>query len=249
MKIAEIVEGLPLTDKVYLRDSYLRESPTKLLRVVKEKGSRYYVVISSSIFHPLGGGQPSDRGWLTGEVRFEVKKALESGGVIVLYGKLLEGGLVDGMEVTQELDWERRYYIMRLHTAGHIIDRAVTEVVGRSVNTLGAFHGPPRAYVEYDALLDGSLLDEVEMRANEFLDGRRVFILEVSREELPSRIYGAPNLGRLPKMDSYRVVEIEGVNAIPCSGTHVRSTSEVGVIRILGVERIEGGTRLFYDVE
>ncbi len=249
MKISDLVEGLPPTEKLYLVDSYLRKAPTKLIRVVKEKGSRYYVVPAHSIFHPLGGGQPSDRGWLTGDVRFEVKKALESGGVIVLYGKLVEGELVEGMEVTQELDWERRYYIMRLHTAGHVIDRAVSDVVGRRVNTLGALHGPPKAYVEYGARMDDLLLGEIEERANELLDERRVLILEVSRDELPSKIYGAPNLGRLPEMDRYRVVEIEGVNAIPCSGTHVKNTSEIGSIRLLGLEEIEGGVRLFYDVK
>ncbi len=249
MKIAEVVEGLPPTEKLYLRDSYLRRAPTRLLRVVKEKGSRYYVVPTSSIFHPLGGGQPSDMGWLTGEVKFEVKKALEGGRVIVLYGKLLEGELVEGMEVTQELDWERRYYIMRLHTAGHVIDRAVSDVIGERVSTLGALHGPPRAYVEYGAPIDSSLLREIEERANKLLDDRRVLVLEVSREELPSRIYGAPNFGRLPEMDRYRVVEVEGVNAIPCSGTHVKSTSEIGSIRLLGIEEIEGGVRLFYDVK
>ncbi len=249
MKISGIVGDLHPTKKLYLKDSYLRNAPTKLLKAVREKGSKYYVVTTSSIFHPLGGGQPSDRGWLTGDIKFEVKKALESEGVIVLYGKLMEGELVEGMEVTQELDWERRYYIMRLHTAGHVIDRAVSDVVGRRVNTLGALHGPPKAYVEYAATMDDSLLSEIEERANELLDERRVLVLEVSKEELPSKIYGAPNLGRLPEMDRYRVVEIEGVNAIPCSGTHVKNTSEIGGIRLLGLEEIEDGVRLFYDVK
>ena len=248
MKLTEIVEGLQETEKLYLKDSYLKKAPARVLRVVREKGRRYYVVTDPSIFHPLGGGQPSDRGWLTGDVTFEVKKVLESNEVIVLYGKLIDGELVEGMDVTQELDWDRRYYVMRLHTAGHVIDRAVSDILGHNVETLGALHGPPRAYVEYGASMDDSLLEEIERKANELLDSRRVIITEVSREELPKRIYGAPNLGRLPEMETYRIVEIEGVNAIPCSGTHVRNTSEIGRIQILGLEEVEGGVRLFYDV-
>ncbi len=249
MKLTEIVEGLQATEKLYLKDSYLKKASARVLRVVREKGRRYYLVTTPSIFHPLSGGQPSDRGWLTGDVTFEVKKVLESDGVIVLYGKLIEGELVEGMDVTQVLDWERRYYIMRLHTAGHVIDRAVSDILGRSVRTLGALHGPPRAYVEYGTSMSSSLLSEIERRANELLDSRHVLVLEVSREELPKRIYGAPNLGRLPELASYRIVEIEGVNAIPCSGTHVKNTSEIGRIEILGLEEIEGGVRLFYDVK
>lgn len=249
MKISEVAEGLPPTKKLYLYDSYLRRAPTKVMRVAREKGSRYYVVLDRSLFHPLSGGQPSDRGWLINGLRFEVKKVLESEGVIVVYGKLIEGELREGVEVIQELDWDRRYYIMRLHTAGHVIDRAVSDLVGLRVDTLGALHGPPRAYVEYGANIDESLLAEIEERANELLDDREVRTITVRREELASSVYGAPNLGRLPEMEEYRIVEIDGINAIPCSGTHVRRTSEVGRIELEGIEALERGVRLYYDVK
>jgi len=250
MKVSDVAKDLPPTDKLYLRDSYLRRTLGRILRVAKEKGSRYYVVLNASIFHPLGGGQPSDTGWLSAEgMKFEVKKALESGDVVVLYGKLLEGELREGMTVTQELDWERRYHIMRLHTAGHVIDRAVSEVVGSHVDTLGALHGPPRAYVEYGTSIDVKLLKRIEKLANDLLDDREVVIREVSSEELQNFIYGAPNLGRLPRSSKYRIVEVKGVNAIPCTGTHVAKASEVGRIEITSIESIERGSRLYYDVE
>ena len=246
MRVEEVTRELPPTKKIYLTDPYAKRCNNKILRVLKEKGSYYYVVPDSSVFHPLGGGQPSDQGWIRGRgFEAEVKKVLENDDVIVIYCKLM-GGTLEGI-AEQELDWERRYLIMRLHTAGHVIDRVIADLIGEA-ETLGAFHGPPRAYVDYKALIDESLLPEIERGANELLEGREVVVREVPSEDLEKVIYGAPNLGRLPKAERYRVVEIKGVNAMPCTGTHVRNTSEVGGIFITGIERIEGGTRIYYGV-
>ncbi len=250
MNISEIVKGLPPTRKIYLKDSYARKAGAEVLRVVREKGRRYYLVLDSSLFHPLSGGQASDRGWLYHEdYKFEVKKVLEKSNIVVLYGKIEEGrSPKEGDRVIQELDWERRYLIMRLHTAGHVIDRAVTEILGTNVNTLGALHGPPEAYVEYSTEINPDVLNGIERVSNEILDDREVVIREVPSSQLHQVVYGAPNLGRLPDVPIFRIVEILGINAIPCSGTHVRRTSEIGRILLKRVERIDGGSRLYYWV-
>ncbi len=250
MRVKDVASGLPKTDKLYLKDSYLKEAYSKIIRVVREKGKRYYLVLASSIFHSLGGGQPSDTGMLLASgFKFDVKKALESGGVVVLYGKSLEGEPVEGLEVKQELNWERRYLIMRLHTAGHVIDRAVSDTLRNRIDTMGALHGPPHAYVEYKAEISEDQLIQIEELTNDILDDREVLIKEVRPEELQNYIYGAPNLGRLPEASVYRIVEIKGINAIPCSGTHVSRTSEIGRIKLMSVDKVEGGSRLYYDVE
>ncbi len=248
MDLKKVVEGLPETEELFLQDSYLREADARIVKAVREKGKRYYLVLDKTIFHPLAGGQPTDKGLLEGDgLKFEVKKALKTGKHVVLYGKAVEGLPSESMEVTQRIDWERRYLIMRLHTAGHVLDRAVSELIGQQVHTLGAFHGPPDAYVEYDVL--NVNLKELERMANEILDDREVVIRYVSWRELDKVIYGAPNLGRLPPAEVYRVVDIRGINAIPCTGTHVRRTSEIRRIRVREVERVEGGYRLHYWVD
>ncbi len=248
MDLRRIVEGVPETRELYLEDSYLKEAKARILRAVKEKGSRYYLVLDETIFHPLSGGQATDKGFLEGEgFRFEVKKALKSGKHVIIYGKSLEGVPTEGAEVVQKVQWERRYLIMRLHTAGHVLDRAVSELIGQQVHTLGAFHGPPDAYVEYDKLEADP--EEIEELANEILDDREVIVRYVTPQELDDVVYGAPNLGRLPPAEVYRVIDIVGINAIPCTGTHVKRTSEVGGIRVIGVEEIEGGFRLHYWVD
>ncbi len=253
MNIGRIVKGLKPTIRLYLEDPYLRECQTFVARAVKEKGRRWYVVTEQTVFHPRGGGQPSDTGIIAGPGwRLEVAKVFSSSGVTVHWGRLSLGdGVSEGDKASLSIDWRQRYLVMRLHTAGHLIDYVLATIRGRLVETLGAFHGPPRAYVDYAAspptMEELSLVERGVNRLT--MRGGRVRWFTVQREELENACRMAPNLGRLPKLDEYRIVDIEGVNAIPCTGTHVRDLSEIGVVKILGAEKKEEGFRLFYTVE
>ena len=80
-------------------------------------------------------------------------------------------------------------------------------------------------------------------------EGRPVRFLTVPKEELRRATFNAPNLARLPEASEYRVVVIDGINGIPCTGTHVRNTKEVGKISVTGVANKEGYFRLYYTVE
>ena len=252
VNIKDWVCGMPSTVKLYLFDSYLRLCSSVLLDFVCERGSRYYVVLDRSIFHPRGGGQPCDTGWLVDDgFRFFVRKVLDVYGVLVHYGKVVDGEMPSrGSMVKCILDWDRRYRVMRLHTAGHIIDYAVNQVYGRVVETLDALHGPPKPYIVYnESPPSENDLRHIEAIANRVVEERRpVEIFFASREGLEDRVIGAPNIDRLPRADKYRIVSIKGVNAIPCTGTHVRNTGEVGRIIIDNVEILDKGFKLFYNV-
>ncbi|RLG82136.1 MAG: hypothetical protein DRO40_08385 [Thermoprotei archaeon] len=252
VNIKDWVKGMSSTEKLYLVDSYLRECSSVLLDFVCERGSRYYVVLDRSIFHPRGGGQPCDTGWLVGEdFRFSVKKVLDVNGVLVHYGRIVDGEMPSrGSLVKCILDWDRRYRIMRLHTAGHVIDYAVNRVYGHVVETLDALHGPPKPYIVYnESPPSENDLRRIEALANQVvMEKHPVEIYFASRDELEDKVIGAPNIDRLPYADKYRIVSIKGVNAIPCTGTHVRNTGEIGRIIIHGVEVLDRGFKLFYDV-
>lgn len=241
------------TELLYLEDSYLKTATVNLLDYACDKPGRCYLVFDKTVFHPKTGGQGSDTGWVKGEgIKFRVEKALMVKNVVAHYGRLVEGNLpVKGSQVVLELDWEPRYKTMRLHTAGHILDYAVMKAYGRNVNTLEAQHAPPDAYIEYDARsASKEVVEEVLREATRIVEeARRVKAFWVSWEQLPARIYNAPNLQRLPRTSRYRVVEIEGVNAIPCTGTHVSNTKEVGRIKILRLEETVRGFKLYYDAD
>lgn len=252
VNIKDWAQNKPSTEKLYLFDSYLRMCSSVLLDYVCERGSRYYVVLDRSIFHPRGGGQPCDIGWLVGDgFRFLVRKVLDVYGVLVHYGKVVDGDMPSrGSMVKCVIDWDRRYRIMRLHTAGHIIDYAVNQVYGHVVETLDALHGPPKPYIVYKEYPPSdNILRRIESIANQIVEEKHpVEILFASRDELVYKVVGAPNIDRLPRADKYRLVSIRGVNAIPCTGTHVGNTGEVGRIIIDNVEVLDKGFKLFYNV-
>ena len=242
----------PPTRKLYEEDSYLREADSTVIGYVEEKSRRYYTVFSETIFHPRAGGQGSDTGlaeWEGGS--FKVEKALNVGGVVVHRGRLLEGCMPEaGAAVRLVLDWGNRYRTMRLHTAGHILDHAVRVVYGRVVETLDAYHSPPIPYVVYSARAPtASELKEIERVANEVVSmDLPVKVVYVERGGLERVVLYAPNLSRLGEAESYRVVVIEGLNAIPCTGTHVKRSGEVGRIVIREVADLNGKFKLVYDV-
>jgi len=238
-----------VTVRLYLEDAYLREAEALVTGVRRSRGRRAYVALDRTVFHPLSGGQPSDRGYIVaGQARFRVKKAIVSGGEILHYGVFEEGSLEPGDRAVARIDWELRYLVMRLHTAGHILDYAVSRVHGEPPVTLSAFHGPG-AYLEY-RLSGEPRLGEIEGVANRVVrEDRPVRIYSVPPGRLGEVVYGAPNLGRLPPAREYRIVEIVGVNAMPCTGTHVRRTGEVGRIVLERAEPTGRGWKVYYGVE
>ncbi|MEM1834284.1 MAG: alanyl-tRNA editing protein [Thermosphaera sp.] len=249
----EWARGFGETVLLYLDDPYLREAAATLLDSSCDKPGRCYLVFDKSIFHPRSGGQPSDTGFVIDQgFSFKVEKVLMVKGVLAHYGRVLQGSPpVKGSLVKLLLDWETRHLVMRLHTAGHVLDYAVSKAYGRVVNTLDAHHGPPEAYMEYEAPPPGDkLLEEIADEASRIVrEARKVKWYWVSPSELASRTYNAPNIQRLPKTSKYRIVEVEGVNAIPCTGTHVANTREIGRVGIVRVEKTARGFKLFYTVE
>ncbi|MEM2910186.1 MAG: alanyl-tRNA editing protein [Nitrososphaerota archaeon] len=250
VSLAEVVAGLPETRKLYLEDSYKKEAESYVLRWIKETGRKGYLVVKETIMHPKSGAQPSDRGVLESDgTTFTVSKVMEYDSVIVHYGEISGGDFKEGMDVRMHLDWERRYKIMRTHTAGHIVDYAVVTVYGRPFQSQSATHDVGHGFQEYLGKYLGDLKERIEDVANEVaVSNRPVFAEYVSAHELGKKVFGAPNLGRLPRLDVYRIIVIEGINAIPCGGTHVKNTSEVGRIKIESVEQVSNGFRVSYRV-
>lgn len=244
--------NLPKTKKVYLTDSYTKEIDAEVLFASCERSKRCYIVLKETIFHPQGGGQPSDTGTVTGGTfDFQVKKVLEESGVVFHYGTLTSGNIagISG-KAHLKLDWERRYRIMKSHTAGHILDYAVSRFLKANVETVSAYHSHETSYVMYKLPSSISLdLAEIEKIANEVVKSCvPVKVLNIKRDEIQGRLRGAPNFERLPVLDEYRIVEIVGINSIPCSGTHVSNTCEIGSIKITGTSSDESGIAIYYDV-
>lgn len=250
VSLAEVVAGLPETKRIYLDDSYKKEAESRVLRWIRETGRKGYVVVDETIMHPKSGAQPSDHGVLESVgITLTASKVMEYGNVIVHYGEISGGDFKEGADVKMRLDWERRYKIMRTHTAGHIVDYAVVTVYGRPFQSQSAMHDVGHGFQEYLGEYPNDLKERIEDVANEIVaSNKQVFAEYVSAHELSKKVFGAPNLGRLPRLDVYRIVVIEDINAIPCGGTHVKNTSEVGRIKIDSIEQVSNGFKISYRI-
>ena len=231
--------GLPKTELVYLRDMNRRKDEATVIRIVPEKRTHAYLVLDRTIFHAKGGGQPSDRGTMQASgFKLTVKKAIHHQGVILHWGKLVEGTPAQG-RVTSELDWDFRHLIMRRHTAAHLLDHCLAATTGRRVQTTDSWLDDP-CYVGYaGAPPDQQTLHKVEEKAMGMIkNGAVVKIDFLTREESIQALQKAPNYERLPDLEEGRTVTISGCEPIPCGGTHVSDISEIEKLSVLRAEEM-----------
>lgn len=221
-----------MTTLLYHTDSYLRETDATITRV---EGAQ--VALDRTIFYAHGGGQPADYGtlqWDNGQARvIAVRKV----GQDVLH-TLDEPPPSAGTAVHAALDWDRRYALMRAHTATHVLDGVIWRDYGALVT--GSAMEPGSARQDFElAHMSADFAIEVERRTNaELAADREVRVRILPRAEaltIPDLIRTKINL--LPEgIAQIRVIEIVGLDLQADGGTHVARTSEVGTIRVVGHE-------------
>jgi len=218
-----------MTELLYHTDSYLREFEAQVTEVVGEG-----VVLDKTAFYPRGGGQPGDTGHLeVDRERWQVRKVRQKKGRVIHY--LDREPPPVGTLVVGALDWERRYTLMRTHTAMHILCGVVWRDYEASVTggKMKPLHG--RMDFEFERM-QRELVDEIEEKINtEVTAARPINVRILPREEafqIPDLIRTKINL--LPKhITQVRVIEIEGLDLQADGGTHVANTQEVGPLKIV----------------
>jgi misacylated tRNA(Ala) deacylase len=222
-------------------DAYARTVEARV-EAVDDTGEAPLVVLDRTVFYPGGGGQPADRGLLLRAAdgrRWTVRAARKSGGDIV---HELEPGAdgppASGDLLTVDLDWSRRYALMRTHTALHALCGVVWRDYGAQVTGGNMEPGGGRMDFEFERM-SGDLVAGIEARVNDELGARRdVRVNVLPRDEafaIPDLIRTKINL--LPEgITEIRTIEIVGLDLQADGGTHVANTSEVGGIRVTGYE-------------
>ncbi len=222
-----------MTDIICYRDSYIQRF-NATVTAVAAKG----VALDRTAFYPGGGGQPPDSGALqTGDTEYRVKRVSRDKGA---YIHEIDGQhtLEVGTPVHGILDWDRRYQLMRTHTALHILCGVVWRDYGAQVT--GGNMTPLKARMDFELeSMSADFAERVEELINaEVGAGRDVHVSELPREEafqIPDLIRTKINL-LPPQIKVVRIVDIEGLDLQADGGTHVANTSEVGGIRVTGHE-------------
>ena len=227
-------------------DSYLKECKSKVMEV-----NDHGVILDQTIFYPGGGGQPSDNGKLILENNEYLVKGLKR-----IDGQIVH--LIDGSkpginsEVNSIIDWDKRYKLMRTHTALHILCGVIWRDYSASVT--GGDMKPLAGRMDFELEeMSADFSKEVEEKINtEISESRNIKIYQLPREEafkIPDLIRTKINL--LPKgIEFVRIVDIQGLDLQADGGTHVHNTSEVGYIKMIGHEsKGKSNKRLRIEVE
>jgi len=217
------------TRPIYHTDSTIRTFDATVIAVNGQA-----VALDATAFFPGGGGQPSDSGFLTDGARTWPVVKVRREGALIWHEVEGEPPAV-GSAVRGELDWARRYALMRTHTALHILCGVVWRDYGAKVT--GGNMEPLRGRMDFEfETLRGELVREIEERVNaEVAAARPVRVSFLPRAEAdrhPDLIRTKINL-LPPGITVVRVVEIEGLDTQADGGTHVTNTREVGRIRVL----------------
>lgn len=218
-----------MTELLYLSDPYIQRFEATIVDHIDGA-----VVLDKTAFYPGGGGQPSDQGQLfADENLWQVIKVNRIVGEI---GHYLEGELpAVGTQVVGQLDWPRRYNLMRIHTALHILCGVIWRDYKSSVT--GGNMEPLKGRMDFEfETMRQELVSEIEEAINrEVAAERDILVRTLPREEafqIPDLIRTKINL--LPEgIKEVRTVEIVGLDLQADGGTHVANTREVGNIRVV----------------
>ena len=236
-KYTERVQGLPPTKKLY----YEQPSDIEFEAVVLDFFDGY-AVLDQTLFYPEGGGQPADTGTLvSAESMVRADSVVKVGEVILHHvggGVLQRGDRVKGM-----VDEERRWSLMRHHTATHILLHAAKEVLGAHIHQAGAQKGSEssRVDIRHFKHITADELRRIEIAANRMImAGQPVEITVEDRTKAEQKYGFSLYQGGVPPGRNIRIVKVAG-DVEACAGTHCRNTGEVGVIKIIRVEHIQDG--------
>lgn len=230
-----------MAEQLYLKDSYIKEFDAKILK--SENGK---IILDKTAFYPESGGQPCDFGKLvrkTGE-EFPVTNVKKENNDIVHY---ITGELKEGEEIKGIIDWERRYKLMRMHTAAHILATIINKLTGAMIT--GNQLNLERSRIDFD--LENFNKEDIQSyfdAANDIIKWDLPIMIDIYSAE---QVLNDKNLCKLAKglpegLKEIRVVEIEMFDKQACEGTHVKFTKEAGKMIFLDAENKGANNRRIY---
>lgn len=222
-----------MTKKMFLDNSYGKEFIAQVKDVIKLK-ENYGIILDKTYFYPESGGQPSDLGTIDGIEVIDVYYYKDS--IIHLVKEKIEE-----KEVLCKLDYYRRFNFMQQHLGQHILSRCLE--LECDANTVGFHMGDGYVTIDVDKKIDSEKIYEVETNANQIIyDNLEVYTLYPTKEELKKM-----TLRKEPSVtENIRVIEIDGFDYSPCGGTHLKTTSEVGMIKIIRIKKHKSGIRITF---
>ena len=221
-----------MTEKLFYQDSYIMEFDAEVLKCEKTDQG-YKTVLDRTAFFPEGGGQYGDIGWIDG---IRVTDAHEKDGIIY---HTMEGPLPVGGHVHGKLDWEERFERMQQHTGEHIISGIVHARFG--YENVGFHLGSDYCTMDFNGPITREQLREIEMEANRAVfRNLAVEVTYPSKEELVHMEYRS----KIEIEGQVRIITVPGYDVCACCAPHMKSTGEIGLIKLVDMMNYKGGERI-----
>jgi misacylated tRNA(Ala) deacylase len=219
-----------MTEELFRDDAYARSCEAQIAAVVYGG-----VRLDRTVFYCTGGGQPGDRGrlLLTDGAPLEVIDTVKDGEHIVHRLTERAGAPPAGTRVIAEIEWPRRYRLMRMHSAMHLLCAAIARPV------TGGQVGEQKSRLDFDLQGEAVDKDQIARTIERWIaEDRPIAHRWIDAAELAARPELVRTMSVRPPTGAGRVrlVEIEGVDLQACGGTHVRSTGEIGAVTVGKVE-------------
>ena len=206
------------------------------MRQMTETKRLYYEDVYKKEFTakvPEGGGQPSDTGYLND---VKVKEVHEKEGELLHY---TDQPMEVGTEVQGRIDWARRFDLMQQHSGEHMVSGLIHEAYG--YDNVGFHMGSDTITIDLNGPLDEAQLAEIERKTNQKIwEDTQIKIIYPTAEELEKIDYRS----KKELTGQVRIVEFPGVDICACCGTHVTHTGEIGMVKLLSVEKFREGVRI-----
>jgi phenylalanyl-tRNA synthetase alpha chain len=234
------------TKLLYLTNSYLKESEAKIQKI-ETLGNVTAITLNQTIFYPTGGGQLYDTGTIESETgSLKITEVLLKENHVVHYGKL-SGQLSDGQTVSLELDWDRRYEHIQQHSAGHLLDEVVKDLLPDHHGIKGMHGIGNKFYITFSGFIDTVNQDSIQSKLNELIAADEPINTKLTtKAEIEAEGIFLPF--KLPENKPLRLLIIGDRAPVPDGGTQLSRTSECWPVTITEFTYDEGNTTIHYQV-
>jgi len=223
------------TECLFRDDSYLKNCEARVVALTEQGG----IVLDRTVFYANSGGQPGDSGTLSlsDGTRIPIASAVYTDAAKSQIAHVPAPGSSlpkVGDAVTAEIDWDKRYARMRMHTAMHLLSAVLPYAV------TGGAVGESESRLDFDIPEAGLDKDAITARVNEMIAGNApVSARWITDAELAANPGLVKTMAVKPPMGTGRVrlIDIAGLDLQPCGGTHVRATGEIGQVRVTQIEK------------
>lgn len=221
-----------MAEKLFYQDAFLREFSGRVLDCREEKG-QWVIILDRTAFYPEGGGQPADHGTLGGVNVVDVR---EKDGEVLHF---CDGKVEIGETVNGTIDWTRRFDFMQQHSGEHIVSGILCGTFG--CGNVGFHIGHELVTIDFNAELSTDDVIFVEKLANQYIwEDRPIQISYPSSAELEALEYRS----KKALTGQVRIVSWPEADCCACCGTHVKSSGQVGMVKLISCQKFRDGVRI-----